>query len=1638
MGGDATFAGTNFQAAVAAYFATYMLANRTPQFLDLDPDEHFTSLQVESPEPVDDVLIETSLKRRCLVNVKTRVYVSSAPDSPLVSITDQIVRQWIHHRTVSEMDCSAGITKPNPRIALVVGSPRSARFEKLFRKLLETATGVRSLNAIRNSLTNEETEFYHTLLELIRTAVRKHLPGSNPEDPIMAILRMTKVKRLDPTDTEADSLHQLIASNVVQNVSDAPAALNRIQLHCAKLAERRGQTNTNDLRDFLRKEGIRLRDDPKYATAINKLCTTTEDEIKKMTNRHRIKVPTSTNSKAVSIKRPVSETVLELSKSSSLLLVGPPGSGKSAILYDVAQRLLDMGHPVVVIAVDKHPVQTLNQLSRDMNLDHDLLDILSHWSGEKDGVILIDALDATREGISEPVYRELIAEIKQNISAWHVIASIREFDLSNGVHYRNLFKDYNATHRFQSNQFPAVSHVWIDQFTEAELQQVWSESEILFAAYRDFNQPIKELLRTPFNLHILANILHTDPHLRPTITVQADLLAIYWNFRVNGSPIRALERRLCVRQLTGIMLSQHRLRVKIHTSSLSAKDLSFLARDGVLNIDQREDWVEFSHHILFDYAVSRWATDQDQISELMERITGSLDDALMVAPGAKMVFQSLWSRDRQSFWNNCIALASGDVRQFCKIIPATVVAELTEHPKDLEPIIQLLADCEHSEYNVALSLLSHCVTALDGFHESDRLNCRNATWIRIAIRITEVTDGKSIGIFHMLLRTWINIIQSMDDHAQRSVGELSRQYLVYNLDGVNDRFGMELAIRGIIRTLPHAPSESLEALNRLLELRRVREHGHADLQFIVNHLDALINCGPCAGGFIGHVYQVLFSVSPDSPSSPTILGENSCIMRFISDRKQDFEGAKGDALMKYPRYFEKLPVSATEALIVILDLEHEVDEAIDGPVEKFSVEGIIATYRPDNSYVKYHFFQEDCDPPLQQFEQGIIELVDEGRVDDIDGVLQTCYRSNRSAALWAAILRAGKARLASLGNRLLALASAEPVLHGLDCRSHAIDLVCSLHALAEAEEKQLVESRVLESSDSVKVDLLRCLNRNTIVSAYLQNEYDTLAKDGKLRVEQPVIGFHGVSDFAYDDQSSYPSDGVNRDNPKLRQLSDLIHRGRRFEPGNSDSTTGSINVHEHWEYIVELYQRIEEDRDVPDNLRASGWDRVVEGVGGLVRAAESVEQLVNLDMILRIVFAALDDDRLSVDCVDDEVNVGSGEPIVFGSTTPRGEATGVLLEVIRISTTVDRRICDKVVALACDRCPFVRERIFECLGWLHQVQPKLAFQLCDVGFSREDDPRLLSSLLRFCRPLLRHRLAWFCSHIVALDDHLTLEGGQGEIHERLSHELSDSVLWLWLAYDERLACERVWTWASDPIRYEDRIRRVLSGLRKALVQGDLRGATDHDSRVRREAVCFFETVTSNLVALDIMGSTDGELTRKDAAVVRSAFGILEQAMLVVYIASGAPSDTEHVTDGPSDVSMANRFLRELGPTLSLMVRVPCPPLCHRLLAMAGYFISVQPRRMLLLITSAVLQGGDAGGYHFERMAAELFVRIVQRYIADHRDVLLGDDAECRDRLLDAVDLFVDAGWPIAGRLVYGLPEMLRWRAPSIDPDVKLP
>jgi hypothetical protein len=79
---------------------------------------------------------------------------------------------------------------------------------------------------------------------------------------------------------------------------------------------------------------------------------------------------------------------------------------------------------------------------------------------------------------------------------------------------------------------------------------------------------------------------------------------------------------------------------------------------------------------------------------------------------------------------------------------------------------------------------------------------------------------------------------------------------------------------------------------------------------------------------------------------------------------------------------------------------------------------------------------------------------------------------------------------------------------------------------------------------------------------------------------------------------------------------------------------------------------------------------------------------------------------------------------------------------------------------------------------------------------------------------------------------------------------------------------------------------------------------------------------------------------------------------------------------------------------------------------------------VFLSVARAVRDGQAGGYHFESLVISLVAELVRRYIADHRS-FFKDDADCRDALIETLDVFVRAGWPEAIDLSYRLEEVFR-------------
>jgi hypothetical protein len=155
---------------------------------------------------------------------------------------------------------------------------------------------------------------------------------------------------------------------------------------------------------------------------------------------------------------------------------------------------------------------------------------------------------------------------------------------------------------------------------------------------------------------------------------------------------------------------------------------------------------------------------------------------------------------------------------------------------------------------------------------------------------------------------------------------------------------------------------------------------------------------------------------------------------------------------------------------------------------------------------------------------------------------------------------------------------------------------------------------------------------------------------------------------------------------------------------------------------------------------------------------------------------------------------------------------------------------------------------------------------------------------------------------------------------------------------------------------------------------------------------------------------------------RAAAQCADTVATEVYFASGA-----YVGQGKEESHLSperrQRFYEEAGGLLDALTAVVVPSATHHLLETLEACVEFDPRGVFVRI-AATIESGRAGGYHTDPMAEKLFVSLVERYLAEYRTLLQGD-AELRRQLIEMLDTFVEAGWPRARRLTYGLHEMFR-------------
>jgi len=1633
-GGSATQAGISFQNNVAAYLGVHILADASVDFFGLPPEVAPTAIELETSAPVDDILVSTSGGGLCFINVKKSVTLSSNPDSHLGSVVDQFVRLWVAcHSGRRGHPWQRPLAADRDRLVLVTSGQRSSRFVGAASKVLSRVPD-RGAITPRESIakTEPERQVYDALLDLLRASSRRHTSEQFSDDLLAALLGMTRVALLDPDGAGKANLVGLLRSVVLANPADADTAWLRLVAECQRLSGNRSGADRASLRNSLRSRSVRLAEAPEIAADVRRLRDFTRETLSSLAHLSHLDVPTIEGTQRVEIHRSVTDALVGHAQRTSLLLIGEPGSGKSGALYSAANSLIAEDHPVVVIAVERHPIRSVDELSGSLRLDRSLIDVLRNWTSDRRGVLLIDALDASRGGSSDQVFRELIRRVIDEAPNWSVVASIRVFDLKFGVHYRSLFAGHPVDEAYRAPEFSHVKHLLIPQLTDLELEQVWSTSELMRKASRQETAALRGLLRSPFNLFLLANVLSAGLRDVPKITTQLQLLDLYWSYRVIGDNREWPARESLLKRALNRMLDERTLQTSVHADLDAKGDLDRLLSEGVLTPAEgtadRVTRISFAHHVLFDYAVARLILERGRARNLAELLTSSDDRALLIAPSATMALQILWQEDgpqRRMFWKKAFEVASADgAGAFCRMLPARTAAALADDVENLGPVLDCLQrkDCE--ERPAAEFLLRHCTGALvAGVAPKPIPASKRGAWPFIARKLAEAAVIDIGWMLKPLIRQWVSEPTVLTTEERFEIGATARLMLRHGTAEPYD-FGMVIVgIQGVARTFGSSPSESADSLGQLLSRDHVNAHGSEELSWIAREFEHLLPHVPTSSGLIRDTYRAGYCTPLPSAKETTSLFP-SRILSLLSNKRQDFEHARWELVEQFPRVFDSDPENATETLIEILHCFTAEEPRIAGEVIPLTFGGLSAGYQPDRSYLRG---DDHRAPPVHAFEAGLTKLVDSKRLEAIDKVLDIVIRRNRLASVWAALLSAGAARPEVLGRRLLPLLISPAVLDGIDTRKPAGDLIEALHPLLSRSDRAELEAVVLRTNDYTQAVLLGCLDEQYIVSRVALERRRALEKERPLPPNREPFQLSS-SWVGHDDDWWLKEQGVDLAAEVNTSLNRAIRAVDAMKRPEGDDSQKAAFLAGRWETVQSLYDVLRSRTDIPEALLMSGWSAIAEVARGAAEISNTPGELARFPDLDEMIVSALNASLWPLPVQNPELEAAFAKTPSWGSPAPRVDAAGALMALARAHGRSTPRLRQLIEGLAKDPSAAVRHQILSRANMLFDADRPLMWKLCEIGFSEETNEGVLSFFLAAVRRVLRERPEWFVKQLLAMDERLGAKLRVEGHREELIGHVVQLLLRLWLVYDQPAAGQQVRAWVREPIANVKRIQEVLSALRGAMVQGDPSRPDSLDDRVRLRTIEVLENVVLAAGPLFAELAGRGAPTEVERATADAALRILDRAATEIYFGSGAYSagnqQEGNEEAGVQTSEVRTRFLREMQGTLRALAQVPYPSVTHHLLETLEVFIPDDPPGIFRLVTEVLVSGGRSGGYQLESLGSELFVRIVRRYLADFRAVISSDD-DLRHRLIQALDVFVEAGWPEARLLVYELPEMLR-------------
>jgi hypothetical protein len=1623
-GGQATTAGVEFQAQVAALLASDLVSERQLDARLRLGSARAALLRLETEAPIDDILVYTDAGGFVFIQAKTSVNLSSDAESQLGRVADQFVRQWLASKSG---DGKRGWDRPldgsKDRFVLATGAGSSDAVTR------DLAAALASVQAAASAPLPQDQQRALSRFKDLLSVTWKSVDGRDPDaSELNSLLEVATVVQLDFGGPDRLVVEAALR-DILEDANAAGAAFAVLTQDCQRLMAARLGSDALGFRTALTSSGIRLRAAPSYRADVAALRAYSD-----RTRRHLEEYEeTRVGGIEIRIDRQCTAAVMAAAAEGSLLLVGEPGAGKSAVVSAAAAKLKSQGNEVLELAVDRLPVETLDGLRTELELTHSVYEVLRNWPDHDPAYLFIDALDATRGGASEKVFRTLIADVLALTDRrWRIVASIRSFDLRLGEEFRRLFQGAPPSGDYVDTSFSDVKHLLIPPWTEHELADFLRRAPALETAITSGGGRLRQLALVPFNTRLLADLISTG--IRPEdfgdVGSQVQLLALHWRHRVSkhGAGVE-----LCLRAAVAQMIAARTLRAeRLASAQPDPKAFDELMRENVLVPVSGNRFVSFRHHILFDYAASRVYLDPSNLeatSEILKRDKGL---GLLLGPALVFALQELWSTPedgRSAFWDAIVELAANaDCDPVARSVAARTAGELPAQRGDFAGLVSALGVAGVKQTR-AVTAIASIVGALS-VRVEDKQSLSLDAWCELAAGLSQ-----HVGQVVWSLRTLLFLIveRTLTPEQRAELGVASRGLFKHALDKPSLAQLMSSAVGFVADTYASDATASRELLRMIFIPEHFERYAHAEVPWLARKLEPIAAVDP---EFVAEIYGKSFAAEI-TDTSTTSMGASQ-ILPLSSNRRQDYQHAQWQLLEYFPTFLAEHPDDAVSALIDVIAgyvaREHRPSEGME--TWTVNVNGQEAVLVEDWSNIwAWNPDDEHGDNELGIL-KAFVKRLQTAAPDDAIHLAKAVAERSKLGVVWSRLFIAGASRPNVLGAVLWPYATKRPFIVSRDTRKDAIDFITARYPHETVASRQAFEGDVLgihfprsSEPEATRNDALEVLfgtiGRDQLVTDEARRFAEAARSKGGVANERPAN--FTVTSGSPEDWWWLRKDGVDLKAPANANLLARIKEAKSALQLEQSASQRSYDAQTGASHLATMKQAIE------TATREGADSSIIDYASGVL--AEGSEKVAGLDVAqLRGQAAIVSMLSELIEQLATHANPEVGEDTeknfensaAWGSPATRIEAAEAAMHLSRVDTATFDRLRPLIERLlTSDAHPAVRLSIAQRLAALWETARPAMWDLSELVVERENNRGVVSFFANYFLGRIVHHAP---EDVERLTLRLSARFGEqtDKPAENLREQIGGIMALLWVSHGRPAARETLQSWLRDPAAHEAELGHVFFGIREALILGyDTADPRDVAIRKRAHELAGWAVEATATKLEEYLARCKPGVPIDEGEKERGTLAakLLNNVSDQFYFASGAFRHPPDKKEGLDTLEQKRAFLNDVAATLKRIGDAGTPGTVHHLIELLDFLMPADPACVFDLTAHTLLGTGRAHGYQFESLGVDRVVALVGRFLADHRELFA--DEERRRKLIACLDVFMEAGWPSARRLLYRLPELLQ-------------